>query len=287
MSAAVKVACVQLNAARDIAPNIAAASGLIREARANGAQFILTPENTGMIEPKRPLLLEKAKPEAEHPGLPAFSSLAAELGVWLLIGSLQIKLDAATCANRSFLFDDRGRVAARYDKIHMFDVNLEGGESYRESSRFRAGDRAVLAGTPWGKVGLTVCYDVRFAYLYRALAQAGATFLTVPSAFTVPTGQAHWQTLLRARAIETGCFVFAPAQCGEHAEGRKTYGHSMIVSPWGEILAEAGEAPGVIYADVDPAKVAEARRMIPALQHDRRFSGPDVPAVALVRAAGE
>jgi deaminated glutathione amidase len=287
MSAAVKVACVQLNAARDIAPNIAAASGLIREARANGAQFILTPENTGMIEPKRPLLLEKAKPEAEHPGLPAFSSLAAELGVWLLIGSLQIKLDAATCANRSFLFDDRGRVAARYDKIHMFDVNLEGGESYRESSRFRAGDRAVLAGTPWGKVGLTVCYDVRFAYLYRALAQAGATFLTVPSAFTVPTGQAHWQTLLRARAIETGCFVFAPAQCGEHAEGRKTYGHSMIVSPWGEILAEAGEAPGVIYADVDPAKVEEARRMIPALQHDRRFSGPDVPAVALVRAAGE
>ncbi len=286
MSATVKVACVQLNAGRDIVPNIAAASALIREARANGAQFILTPENTGMIEPKRPLLLEKAKPEAEHPGLPAFSSLAAELGAWLLIGSLQIKLDAATCANRSFLFDDRGRIVARYDKIHMFDVDLEGEESYRESSRFRAGDRAVLAGTPWGKVGLTVCYDVRFAYLYRALAQAGASFLTVPSAFTVPTGQAHWQTLLRARAIETGCFVFAPAQCGEHAEGRRTYGHSLIVSPWGEVLAEAGEEPGIIYADVDPAKVEEARRMIPALRHDRRFSGPDTPSVAL-RAAGE
>ena len=287
MSAAFKVACVQLNAGRDIAPNVAAASALIREARAKGAQFILTPENTGMIEPKRPLLLEKAKPEADHPALPAFSSLAAELGVWLLIGSLQIKLDAATCANRSFLFDDRGRVAARYDKIHMFDVDLVGGESYRESSRFRAGDRAILAETPWGKVGLTVCYDVRFAYLYRTLAQAAASFLTVPSAFTVPTGRAHWETLLRARAIETGCFVFAPAQCGEHAEGRKTYGHSLIVSPWGDILAEAGEEPGVICAVVDPAKVEEARRMIPSLRHDRRFGGPEVPAAASLRAAGE
>jgi deaminated glutathione amidase len=286
MSAAVKVACLQLNAGREIVPNIAAASALIREARANGAQFILTPENTSMIEPKRPLLLEKAKPEAEHPGLPAFSALAAELGVWLLIGSMQIKLDAETCANRSFLFDDRGRIVARYDKIHMFDVDLEGGESYRESSRFRPGDRAVVADTPWGKVGLTVCYDLRFAYLYRALAQARAGFLTVPSAFTIPTGRAHWETLLRARAIETGCFVFAPAQCGEHAEGRKTYGHSLIVSPWGEVLAEAGEETGVIYAEVDPANVDEARRMIPALRHDRRFSGPDVPSVTR-RAAGE
>jgi predicted amidohydrolase len=287
MSAAVRVACVQLNAGREIAANIAAASALIREARANGAQLILTPENTSMIEPKRPLLLEKAKPEAEHPGLPAFSALAAELGAWLLIGSMQIKLDAETCANRSFLFDERGRLVARYDKIHMFDVDLEGGESYRESSRFRPGERAVIADTPWGKVGLTVCYDLRFAYLYRALAQAGASFLTVPSAFTVPTGRAHWETLLRARAIETGCFVFAPAQCGEHAEGRRTYGHSLIVSPWGEVLAEAGEEPGVIYADVDPAKAEEARRMIPALRHDRRFSGPDVPTVTPLRAAGE
>ena len=287
MSATFKVACVQLNAARDIAPNIAAASALIREAKAKGAQFILTPENTGMIEPKRPQMLEKAKPEAEHPAIPAFSALAAELGVWLLIGSLQIKLDAATCANRSFLFDDRGRVAARYDKIHMFDVDLKGGESYRESKTFRPGDRAVAADTPWGKVGLTVCYDLRFAYLYRALAQAGASFLTVPSAFTVPTGQAHWHTLLRARAIETGSFVFAPAQCGEHAEGRKTYGHSLIVAPWGEVLADGGEEPGVITADIDPAKVAEARAMIPALTHDRRFSGPAAPTVEALRAAGE
>jgi predicted amidohydrolase len=287
MSATFKVACVQLNAARDIAPNIAAASALIREAKAKGAQFILTPENTGMIEPKRPQMLEKAKPEAEHPAIPAFSALAAELGVWLLIGSLQIKLDAATCANRSFLFDAKGRVAARYDKIHMFDVDLKGGESYRESKTFRPGDRAVAADTPWGKVGLTVCYDLRFAYLYRALAQAGASFLTVPSAFTVPTGQAHWHTLLRARAIETGSFVFAPAQCGEHAEGRKTYGHSLIVAPWGEVLADGGEEPGVITADIDPAKVAEARAMIPALTHDRRFSGPAAPTVEALRAAGE
>jgi deaminated glutathione amidase len=287
VSAVFKVACVQLNAARDIAPNIAAASALIRKAKAQGAQFILTPENTGMIEPKRPQMLEKAKPEAEHPAIPAFSALAAELDVWLLIGSLQIKLDAATCANRSFLFDDSGRVAARYDKIHMFDVDLKGGESYRESKTFRPGDRAVVTDTPWGKVGLTVCYDLRFAYLYRALAQAGASFLTVPSAFTVPTGQTHWHTLLRARAIETGSFVFAPAQCGEHAEGRKTYGHSLIVAPWGEVLADGGEEPGVITADIDPAKVAEARAMIPALTHDRRFSGPAAPTVEALRAAGE
>jgi predicted amidohydrolase len=287
MSATFKVACVQLNAARDIAPNIAAASALIRKAKSQGAQFILTPENTGMIEPKRPRMLEKAKLEAEHPAIPAFSALAAELGVWLLIGSLQIKLDAATCANRSFLFDDRGRVVARYDKIHMFDVDLQGGESYRESKTFRPGERAVVADTPWGKVGLTVCYDLRFAYLYRALAQAGAAFLTVPSAFTVPTGQAHWHTLLRARAIETGSFVFAPAQCGEHAEGRKTYGHSLIVAPWGEVLADGGEEPGVILADIDPAKVAEARAMIPALTHDRRFSGPAAATVEALRAASE
>ena len=287
MSQTFKVACVQLNAARDIAPNIATASALIREAKAKGAQFILTPENTGMIEPKRPMMLEKARSESEHPGIPAFGALAAELGVWLLIGSLQIKLDAATCANRSFLFDDKGRVAARYDKIHMFDVDLKAGESYRESATFRPGDRAVTAETPWGVVGLTVCYDVRFAHLYRALAQAGACFLTVPAAFTVPTGKAHWHTLLRARAIETGSYVFAPAQCGEHAEGRKTYGHSLIVSPWGEVLADGGEEPGVIYADVDPAKVGEVRAMIPALRHDRKFTGPELPAIEPLRAAGE
>ncbi len=286
MSAAFKVACVQLNAGRDLAPNIAAASALIREAKAAGAQFIQTPENTGWIEPIRPLQLEKAKPETEHPGVPAYQALAAELKVWLLIGSLSIKLDASTCANRSFLFDPQGRIAARYDKIHMFDVDLANGETYRESATFRPGQRAVTADLPWGRVGLTVCYDLRFAYLYRALAQAGASFLTVPAAFTRPTGEAHWHVLLRARAIETGCYVFAPAQCGEHAEGRKTYGHSLIVAPWGEVSADGGEDVGIIYADVDPAKVTEARDMVPALRHDRPFTGPELPALPVRKAAG-
>jgi deaminated glutathione amidase len=286
MSRKFKVACVQLNAGREIAPNIAAASALIREAKAAGAEFILTPENTGLIEPKRPLVLEKAKPESDHPGVPAFQSLAAEFGVWLLIGSLAIKLDANTCANRSFLFDPKGRIVARYDKIHMFDVDLANSETYRESATFRPGEQAVVADLPWGKVGMTVCYDVRFAYLYRALAQAGASFITVPAAFTRPTGQAHWHVLLRARAIETGCYVFAPAQCGEHAEGRKTFGHSLIVAPWGEVLADGGENVGIIYADIDPAKVTEARNMVPALRHDRPFTGPELPVVPARKAAG-
>jgi predicted amidohydrolase len=279
-------ACVQMNAGREIEPNIAEASRLIRAAHEAGASFILTPENTTMVEPKKPLLLEKAKPEAEHPAIPAFSALSAELGIWLLVGSLTIRLGETQCANRSFLFDDRGRVVARYDKIHMFDVDLAGGESYRESATFRPGERAVTADLPWGRLGLTICYDLRFGYLYRTLAQAGAAFLSVPAAFTRPTGQAHWHVLMRARAIETGCFVLAPAQCGEHAEGRKTYGHSLIVAPWGEILAEAGEEPGFILAEIDPALVDQARSMVPALRHDRVYAQP-TEAVPALRAAGE
>jgi len=280
----VTVACVQMTAGREPGANVEAASALIREAHAAGARFVLTPENTGMIEPDRAQLLAKVRPEADLAALDAFRALAAELGIWLLIGSLQVKLAQTTCANRSFLIDEQGEVVARYDKIHMFDVDLRGGESYRESKTFRPGERAVVAATPWGKVGLTICYDLRFAYLYRALAQAGASILTVPAAFTRPTGEAHWHVLLRARAIETGCYVLAPAQCGEHAEGRKTYGHSLIVSPWGEILAEAGDSPGVIVAELDPAKVIEARGMIPALRHDRSFVAPEVPSAALFAA---
>jgi predicted amidohydrolase len=280
------VGLVQLNAGRELEPNVAAAGRLVREAKARGADFVITPENTAMMEPKRPLILEKARPEAEHPAIPAFGALAAELGVWLLIGSIAVKLDAEHCANRSILFDPKGRIAQRYDKIHMFDVDLKGGESYRESATFRPGGRAALAELPWGRLGMTVCYDLRFAHLYRALAQAGADFLTVPAAFTRPTGEAHWHVLLRARAIETGCYVFAPAQCGEHAEGRRTYGHSLVISPWGEILAEGGAVePGVILAEIDPAKVAEARRMIPALTHDRSFESPREREP--LRAAGE
>jgi predicted amidohydrolase len=279
-------ACVQMTAGREVVPNLAAASALIREAHKAGARLVLTPENTGMIEPVKPQLLAKARTEAEHDALPEFRALAAELGIWLLIGSLQVKLDQTSLANRSFLIDDTGAVAARYDKIHMFDVDLRGGESYRESATFRPGERAVVAATPWGRLGLTVCYDLRFAYLYRALAQAGAAFLTVPAAFTRPTGEAHWHVLLRARAIETGAYVFAPAQCGAHAEGRKTYGHSLIVAPWGEVLADGGDEPGIILAEIDPAKVDAARGMIPALRHDRSFVAPEVPDFDL-REAGE
>ncbi len=269
-----KVALVQMNSGREVGPNIEAASRLVREARGAGAELIVTPENTTMIEPKRALILEKARTEAEHPAIPAFRSLAAETGAWLLIGSMTIKLEERACANRSFLFSPAGEIVARYDKIHMFDVDLANGESYRESATFRPGSRAVVADLPFGRLGLSICYDLRFASLYRTLAQAGASFLAVPAAFTVPTGRAHWHVLMRARAIETGCYVFAPAQCGEHADGRRTYGHSLVVSPWGEIIAEGGEEPGVILAEIDPAKVEEARRMVPALQHDRDFTKP-------------
>jgi deaminated glutathione amidase len=282
-----KVALIQMNSGREVGPNIDMASRLVRDARGAGAELILTPENTTMIEPKRASILEKARGEAEHPAIPAFRLLAAETGAWLLIGSITVKLDEQSCANRSILFSPAGEIVARYDKIHMFDVDLENGESYRESASFRPGTRAVVADMPFGRMGLSICYDLRFAYLYRVLAQSGASFLTVPAAFTVPTGRAHWHVLLRARAIETGCYVFAPAQCGEHAEGRRTYGHSLVVSPWGEILAEGGEEPGVIFAEIDPAKVEEARRMVPALQHDREFVKPgQVPAKPRLTAAG-
>ena len=284
MSKPFSVACIQMNSGREIGPNVEAASRLIREARKAGADFILTPENTTCIEPVRERVLANAHGEDTHPAIPAFQSLAAEIGAWLLIGSLTIKLDARTCANRSFLFGPKGQIAARYDKIHMFDVDLANGETYRESATFRPGRQAVTAELPWGRLGLTICYDMRFAYLYRALAQAGSSFLTVPAAFTRPTGQAHWHVLLRARAIETGSFVFAAAQTGEHAEGRKTYGHSLIIAPWGEVLADAGEDVGFITAKIEPAKVAEARSMVPALRHDREFNPP--PSATL-RAAGE
>ena len=268
-------ACVQL--ASDIEPevNLRAAAEAIRRARDAGADFVLTPETTDMMEMKRRDAFAKAKGEAEHPGLAQLRDLAGELGCWLLIGSLVIRLSDERLANRSFLIDPAGQVAARYDKIHMFDVEVPDGQSYRESKAYQPGGAAVLADLPWGRLGLTVCYDLRFPQLYRALAQAGAEVLTVPSAFTRLTGRAHWHVLLRARAIETGSFVLAPAQCGETSQGRQTYGHSLIVAPWGEVLAEAGEEPAVILAEIDPARVAEARRMIPALGHDRTFDALD------------
>jgi predicted amidohydrolase len=283
VSGAFKAACLQLSSAREVEPNIAAARALIRRAREAGAELIMTPEVSDMMEPKRPLRLAKAQPEATHAMLAAFRDLARETGAWLLLGSAVVRRedDDERLANRSFLIAPDGAIAARYDKIHMFDVELAGGESYRESNAFRPGEAAVLAPLPWGVLGMTVCYDLRFPHLYRALAQAGADFLSIPSAFTVPTGRAHWHVLMRARAIETGCFVFAPAQWGEHAEGRKTYGHSLIVAPWGEILAEAEDGTGFIIAEIDPAKVKEARRAVPSLAHDRPYAAPKPPTGAL------
>jgi len=265
-------ACVQLASDVDPEPNVTAAADAICRARDAGADFVLTPETTDMMDMKRRDAFAKAKDEAAHPGLARLSALAGELGCWLLIGSLVIRLSDQRLANRSFLIDPAGRVAARYDKIHMFDVEVPDGQSYRESKAYQPGATAVVADLPWGRLGLSVCYDLRFPQLYRALTQAGADFLTVPSAFTRMTGRAHWHVLLRARAIETGCFVLAPAQCGETSQGRQTYGHSLIVAPWGEVLAEAGEEPAVILAEIDPARVAEARAMIPALTHDRTFT---------------
>jgi predicted amidohydrolase len=218
--------------------------------------------------------LQIALSEADDRSLVAFCALAEELRIWLLIGSLAIKVSDDKTANRSYLVASDGRIAARYDKIHLFDVDLPNGESYRESRTVIAGEQAVTADLPWGRVGLSVCYDLRFPQLYRVLAKGGAEILSVPSAFTETTGRAHWQLLLRARAIENGCFVIAPAQGGKHANGRSTYGHSMIVGPWGEILAEAGTEPGIIMADIDLDEVAAVRARVPSLQHDRPFSAP-------------
>ena len=283
MSERLRVACIQMTSGAEIAPNIECSAQLIRQAHGGGAQFVALPEVVNLCEMRPGRAAQKVHCEGTEPALRAYRDLAAELGIWILAGSLVVKLtDDRRLANRSFLIDANGAIVAAYDKIHMFDVDLEGGESYRESSRFRPGARAVVASSPWGAIGMTICYDLRFAYLYRILAQAGACILTAPSSFARPTGRAHWHVLLRARALETGCFMIAPAQCGDHEDGRKTYGHSLIVSPWGEILAEAGETPGVIHAELDLGQIDEARAMVPSLTHDREFSPP--PALRL---AGE
>ena len=269
-----RAACVQLRSSDDVAENIRVASALIGEAKSKGADFIATPENTTLMAPDGGAKLARSFPEDRDPALPVFRALAEKLDVWLLIGSLAIKVSDTKTANRSFLIDPKGNVTARYDKIFLFDVELPSGEEYRESNTVAGGDRAALAELPWGKVGMTICYDLRFPQLYRSLAKAGAFLLTVPSAFTETTGEAHWHTLIRARAIENGTFVMAPAQGGVHANGRRTYGHSLIVGPWGEILAEAGTEPGVIVADIDPVASNKTRAQIPNLSHDRAFEGP-------------
>jgi predicted amidohydrolase len=281
MTAPFTVACLQFTAGPDPEPNLRMVADLARRARDAGADFITTPEASNFIETGK-RRRDKARTEADDLFLAGMRDVARETGTWILLGSLVIDpagepgaAESETrLANRSFLLDAAGETVARYDKIHMFDIDLPGGESYRESNAYRPGRDTVVAETPWGRLGLTVCYDVRFPYLYRALAQAGADFLSVPSVFTVPTGRAHWHVLLRARAIENGCFVFAPAQWGEHPAGRKSYGHSLVVDPWGEILADGGEEPGFVTARIDPARIAEARGMVPSLKHDRDFTPP-------------
>lgn len=267
-----RLACVQLNAGNDFEKNIATASALVREAAAKQARLIALPECAILMEASGRIMREKAQTEEAHTGLAALSNLAAELEVWLLVGSLTVDIGEDRIANRSFLIDDTGRVRARYDKIHMFDVSLPDGESFHESRTYRPGDEAVLVDTPFGALGMTICYDLRFPGLYRSLAEEGASLLSVPSAFTRQTGEAHWHILLRARAIETGCFVFAPAQWGTHGGNRQSYGHSLIIDPWGEVLAD-GDSEGdcVIVADIDPAKVETARRAIPSLANGRNY----------------
>ncbi len=266
-----RTALVQMRSGREIGPNAATAAELIREAADRGAHYIQTPENTVLLEFDTARVFERIRPEAETAVIGAFAQLARGLQVWLHIGSIAIRIGERKAANRSFVFAPDGTIAARYDKIHMFDVDLPGGESYRESAVYVPGTAAVSVGLPWGTLGLSTCYDLRFPEQYKALARAGASFLAVPAAFTEQTGRAHWHVLLRARAIETGCFVFAAAQGGAHETGRATYGHSLIISPWGDILAEADTEPGVITAEIDPAEVAAVRQRIPALQHVRDF----------------
>ena len=275
-----RVALAQLRSSDDPAANLPDTERLVREAAAAGAEWVLTPEVTNIVSASRTRQNEVLALEAEDKTLARLTEVAGELRIWLSIGSLALLSGDADgrFVNRQFLIGPDGAVVARYDKIHMFDVDLGGEERYRESAGYRPGSEAVLAKMPWGKVGLTTCYDMRFPKLYRALAEAGADVLTAPSAFTVPTGQAHWHVLLRARAIETGCYVLAPAQWGRHeavrGRVRDTYGHSLVVAPWGEVIADAGEGVGLVYADLDIQAVRSARRRVPSLSNSREFAAP-------------
>lgn len=264
---------IQMRSGRTPEANIAVAESLIREAAAGGASYILTPEMTNILDRNTQATMAAAQIEPEDPALARFRDIAEELRIWLHIGSLAIRGDHGV-VDRGYLIGSNGEIAARYDKIHMFDVDLPGGESWRESHLYHPGEAAVVADLPWARLGLSICYDLRFPQLYRALAHAGSTVIAVPAAFTRQTGQAHWHVLLRARAIETGSFVLAAAQGGRHEDGRETFGHSLAVDPWGRIIAEAGEDPGVLLVEIDPAASLAVRTQIPALQHDRDFSRP-------------
>ena len=266
-----KAGLIQMRSGITPAANVDTASRLIAEAKAAGADYVQTPEMTNIMEVKRDRLFETIREEENDPSLAAFRDLAKTHGLYVHVGSLAIKLLPDRAANRGFVIDPTGEIVARYDKIHMFDVDLGNGESYRESRTYRPGEIAITADLPWGRLGVSICYDLRFPALYRALAEAGSTMLAIPSAFTKQTGEAHWNVLMRARAIETGCFVLAAAQGGKHENGRDTFGHSIVVDPWGRVLAEGGTEPGVVMAEIDPALIAEARSRVPSLDHGRRF----------------
>ncbi len=275
-----KTALVQLCSGDDPAANLPVTQGFVADAAAAGAGFVLTPEVTNCVSTSQTRQREVLHHESDDPTLAALRAQADALNIWLLIGSLGLKTDDpdGRFANRSFLIGPDGGIRARYDKIHMFDVQVSEQETYRESAGYRPGARAVLADAPFGPVGLSICYDMRFAHLYQALAQAGARILTAPAAFSPVTGAAHWQSLLRARAIENGCYMLAPAQCGTHAttrgKQRSTHGHSLAVSPWGEVLVDGGTEPGIHIFDMDDKEITKARRKVPSLTHVRPFDGP-------------
>ena len=273
-SESLRIACLQMNSGSDFDANLETFCVMTREAAAAGSKFVLSPEYFLMMDGAGRVMREKAQDERGEPALSALCALARDLGIWLLAGSITLKSGDGRLFNRSVLISSDGRPVATYDKIHMFDVTLPDGKVIRESSAYRPGERAVIGGTPWGRLGMTVCYDLRFPGLYRALAQAGAAFVSVPSSFQRQTGKAHWHTLLRARAIENECFVLAPAMCGDHAGNRQSYGHTLVVDPWGEIVAEGGELPGIVYADIEPRHVKKVREMMPSLEHDRPFAPP-------------
>ena len=278
MGRTLDIALIQTRTPATAEAGLAHVAPLIRRAAEGGARLVLTPEGTNLLEQRRDRRGDAIRDETDDPCVQGLRALAAELKIWLLIGSAIVKSGHAgddRAANRGLLIDDAGVVVARYDKLHVFDVDLPNGEVYRESANIRPGDAAAVAETPWGRLGLTVCYDVRFPHLFRQLAKAGAAMIAVPAAFTVPTGEAHWETLLRARAIETGAFILAPAQGGLHEDGRRTWGRSTVVGPWGEVIGKLdNDDPGVLFATLDLDAVDTARRAVPALTHDRDFAPP-------------
>jgi predicted amidohydrolase len=273
-----RIALYQSCTGIDPAANARKLVAAIAEARERGADILFTPEMSGLLDRDRERAAAHIREEEDDPVLAAVRGAAAAHHIWVQLGSLALKSgrEDGRLVNRGFLIDDMGRVRARYDKIHLFDVDLPSGETWRESSAYAPGERAVVAQTPWGKVGLSICYDIRFPDLYRALSGAGADLLSVPAAFTVPTGLAHWHVLLRARAIESGAFVIAAAQCGNHEDGRATFGHSLLIDPWGEVLLDMGQQVGIGIADVDTARITEVRSRIPALRHRRPIGVPEI-----------